>query len=51
MSSPHLFSGLDPEPLVTPRANAFGGASRTVAGNVDALYYNPAGIGGMPPEQ
>ena len=38
---------LDPEPFVTTRANALGGALSTVAGNLDALYYNPAGIGGL----
>ena len=38
---------LDPEPFTTTRANALGGALSTVADDLDALYYNPAGIGGL----
>jgi hypothetical protein len=38
---------LDPAPFATARANAMGGALSTIANDLDALYYNPAGIGGM----
>jgi len=38
---------LDPEPFTTTRANGLGGALSTIADDLDALYYNPAGIGGL----
>ena len=38
---------LDPSPFVSIRANAMGGALSTIADDTDALYYNPAGIGGL----
>jgi hypothetical protein len=53
LSPPHsLASGeqdtvLDPAPFSTARANAMGGALSTIADDLDAIYYNPAGIGGL----
>lgn len=38
---------LDPAPWVSPRASGMGGALSTTAENIDAMYYNPAGIGGQ----
>ncbi|MEI6833946.1 MAG: hypothetical protein WCL28_08120 [bacterium] len=38
---------LDPAPFSTARANAMGGALSTIADDLDAIYYNPAGIGGL----
>jgi hypothetical protein len=38
---------LDNAPFATARANAMGGALTTLADDLDALYYNPAGIGGL----
>jgi hypothetical protein len=38
---------LDPSPFTTSRAAGMGGALSTVADDLDALYYNPAGIGGL----
>ena len=38
---------LDPSPFATARAASMGGALSTLADDLDALYYNPAGIGGL----
>ena len=38
---------LDPTPFTSTRANAMGGALSTIADDLDALYYNPAMIGGL----
>ena len=38
---------LDPAPFSTARANSMGGALSTIADDLDAIYYNPAGIGGL----
>ena len=38
---------LDDAPFTTARANALGGALSTIAEDLDAIYYNPAGIGGL----
>jgi hypothetical protein len=38
---------LDPAPFATARASAMGGALSTIANDLDALYYNPAGLGGL----
>ncbi len=38
---------LDPSPFSSCRASGMGGALSTVADDLDALYYNPAGIGGL----
>lgn len=38
---------LDPAPFATSRANAMGGALSTIANDLDAIYYNPAGLGGL----
>ena len=38
---------LDPAPWVSPRASGMAGALSTTAENMDAMYYNPAGIGGQ----
>lgn len=40
-------TALDPAPFTTARANAMGGALSTIANDLDALYYNPAGLGGL----
>lgn len=37
---------LDPSPFTTCRAAGMGGALSTLADHLDAVYYNPAGIGG-----
>ena len=37
---------LDPSPFTTCRAASMGGALSTLADDLDAIYYNPAGIGG-----
>jgi len=38
---------LDDAPFTTARANALGGALSTIAEGLDAIHYNPAGIGGL----
>ena len=38
---------LDATPWTSTRANAMGGALSTLADDLDALYYNPAMIGGL----
>ena len=38
---------LDPSPFSTCRAAGMGGALSTIADDLDAVYYNPAGIGGV----
>jgi hypothetical protein len=38
---------LDPSPFASCRAAGMGGALSTLADQLDALYYNPAGIGGL----
>jgi hypothetical protein len=38
---------LCPSPFVSTRAAGMGGALSTLAEGLDALYYNPAGIGGL----
>jgi len=38
---------LDPAPFATARANAMGGALSTLADDLDAIYYNPAGLGAL----
>lgn len=38
---------LDVAPFASSRANAMGGALSTIADDLDAIYYNPAGIGGL----
>jgi hypothetical protein len=38
---------LDSAPFATARASAMGGALSTIANDLDALYYNPAGLGGL----
>ena len=46
-TSPTAQTTLDPAPWVSPRASSMGGALSTSADNMDAMYYNPAGIGGQ----
>ncbi len=46
-TSPTAQTTLDPAPWVSPRASGMGGALSTSADNMDALYFNPAGIGGQ----
>lgn len=36
---------LDPSPFVSTRAASMGGALSTLADDMDAIYYNPAGLG------
>lgn len=38
---------LDLSPFTSTRAAGMGGALSTIADDMDALYYNPAGIGGL----
>lgn len=38
---------LDPAPWVSPRASGMAGALSLNADNMDAMYFNPAGIGGQ----
>lgn len=45
--TPTAQTTLDPAPWVSPRASGMGGALSTSADNLDAMYYNPAGIGGQ----
>lgn len=40
-------SVLDDAPILSPRAAGMGGAVSTVADDMDALFTNPAGIGGL----
>ena len=44
-SSTQASTVLDPSPFSTCRAAGLGGALSTLANDVDAIYYNPAGIG------
>ncbi len=37
---------LDQSPVIVPRVDGFGGAGSALVDDVDAVYYNPAGIGG-----
>ena len=46
-STPNAKTTLDPAPWASPRAEGMGGALSTVADDLDAVYYNPAGIGGQ----
>ena len=38
---------LDEAPFISSRAAGLGGALSTLADDIDAVYYNPAGIGGL----
>lgn len=38
---------LDDAPILSPRAAAMGGAIATMADDMDATWFNPAGIGGL----
>jgi len=42
-----LMSRIDEDPISSPRTRAMGGASGTVADDLDAAFSNPAGIGGL----
>lgn len=46
-SEPDADTVLDPSPFATCRAAGMGGALSTLADDFDAIYYNPAGIGGI----
>ena len=38
---------LDPSPFLSARASGLGGAMSTLSDGTEAVYYNPAGIGGL----
>ena len=43
----NLLSKIDEDPISSPRTRAMGGATGTVADDLDAAFNNPAGIGGL----